>query len=201
MAPYNPPYYNDQFARYGLTKVKDLLVYFIDAREGYQIPQRILTLTDKVAKRYEVSSAPGGYAALRAEVDTIIDLSNQSLADNWGYAPVTEAEVRAMARDLKPIIHPKAVLFAEDTQGKPIGFAIAIPDVNLILQRHEWQPVPLRLDQAAVDTAPPDQYRMFALGVIPEYHGKGIDSLIYRALYESLFSARHAHGDQLRAGR
>ena len=32
------------------------------------------------------------------------------------------------------------------------------------------------------------QYRMFALGVLPEYHGKGVDSLIYRALYDSLFS-------------
>jgi len=31
-------------------------------------------------------------------------------------------------------------------------------------------------------------YRMFALGVVPEYHGKAIDSLIYRALYESIFS-------------
>ena len=31
-------------------------------------------------------------------------------------------------------------------------------------------------------------YRMFALGVIPEYHGRGIDSLLYRALYDSLFS-------------
>jgi hypothetical protein len=29
---------------------------------------------------------------------------------------------------------------------------------------------------------------MFALGVIPEYHGKAVDSLIYRALYESCFS-------------
>jgi len=35
--PYNPPYYNDQLASYGLCKVKDLLVYYIDAREGYQI--------------------------------------------------------------------------------------------------------------------------------------------------------------------
>jgi ribosomal protein S18 acetylase RimI-like enzyme len=33
------------------------------------------------------------------------------------------------------------------------------------------------------------QYRMFALGVLPEYHGKGVDSLIYRALYDSLFSS------------
>ena len=30
------------------------------------------------------------------------------------------------------------------------------------------------------------RYRMFALGVIPEYQGKAVDSLIYRALYESL---------------
>ena len=29
-------------------------------------------------------------------------------------------------------------------------------------------------------------YRLFALGVLPEYHGKGIDSLLYRALCESL---------------
>jgi GNAT superfamily N-acetyltransferase len=31
-------------------------------------------------------------------------------------------------------------------------------------------------------------YRLFALGVVPEYHGKGIDGLLYRALYESLYT-------------
>jgi ribosomal protein S18 acetylase RimI-like enzyme len=33
-----------------------------------------------------------------------------------------------------------------------------------------------------------NNYRLFGLGVIPEYHGKGIDSLLYRALYESLYT-------------
>jgi ribosomal protein S18 acetylase RimI-like enzyme len=32
------------------------------------------------------------------------------------------------------------------------------------------------------------KYRLFALGVLPEYHGKGIDSLMYRALYETLYT-------------
>jgi len=32
MAPYNPPYYNDLLTDFGLTAVKDLLVYVIDAR-------------------------------------------------------------------------------------------------------------------------------------------------------------------------
>ena len=32
------------------------------------------------------------------------------------------------------------------------------------------------------------RYRMFALGVIPEYQGKAVDSLIYCALIKSLYS-------------
>ena len=72
---------------------------------------------------------------LEQEVNTIMALSNDSLEYNWGYSPVTDAEVRAMAHDLKPVIHPKAVLFAETADGTPIGFAIAIPDVNVILKK------------------------------------------------------------------
>ncbi len=188
MAPYNPPYYNDQFIAYGLLKAKDLLVYIIDAAEGYQIPERILTLTDKVAERYQVHVRPLDMKNFNREVETIIELSNQSLAGNWGYSPVTEAEVRAMAHDLKPIIHPKAVLFAEDQQGRPIGFAIAIPDVNQILKGLNGSMFPTGWLHLLWKLPRLTRYRMFALGVIPEYHGMGIDSLIYRALYEACYT-------------
>lgn len=188
MAPYNPPYYNEQFCTYGFEKVKDLLVYIIDARDGYRIPERILTLTDRVAKRYGVRVRPVDMKHFDRDVETLIDLSNQSLANNWGYAPVTEAEVRAMARDLKPVIQPKGVLFAEDAQGKPIGFAIAIPDVNVILKGLNGSLLPLGWMKLLWKLPRLTEYRMFALGVVPEYHGKAIDSLLYRALYESVFS-------------
>ncbi len=188
MAPYNPPYYNEQFCAYGFEKAKDLLVYVIDARDGYHIPERILTLTDRVARRYGVRIRPVDMKHFDRDVETLIDLSNQSLADNWGYAPVTEAEVRAMARDLKPVIQPKGVLFAEDAQGRPIGFAIAIPDVNVILKGLNGSLLPLGWIKLLWKLPRLTDYRMFALGVIPEYHGKAIDSLLYRALYESVFS-------------
>jgi GNAT superfamily N-acetyltransferase len=188
MAPYNPPYYNDQFTTYGLKKAKDLLVYYIDARDGYKIPERILTLTDKVAERFQVRVRPLDMKNFNQEVETIITLSNASLVNNWGYSPVTEAEVRAMAHDLKPIIHPKAVLFAEDQHGKPIGFAIAIPDVNQILKGLKGSLFPLGWIKMLWKLPRLTQYRMFALGVIPEYHGMGIDSLIYRALYETCYT-------------
>jgi GNAT superfamily N-acetyltransferase len=188
MSPYNPPYYNQHYEAFGLSKVKDLLVYYIDARENYQIPERILSLTDKVARRYGVRVRQMDVKNFDRDVQTVIELSNESLAVNWGYSPVTEAEVKAMARDMKPVLHPKAVLFAEDSQGKPIGFAIAIPDINQLIKGLNGHLLPLGIFRLLFGLSRLTQYRMFALGVIPEYHGKGIDSLIYRALYESCYS-------------
>ncbi len=188
MSPYNPAYYNEQYSTYGLSKAKDLLVYFVDASQGYQVPSRILTLTDAVAQRYKVHVRQLDMSHFDDEVQSIIDLSNQSLVNNWGYSPVTEAEVRALAHDLKPIIHPKAVLFAEDQHGRPIGFAIAIPDVNIILKGLNGSLLPFGWIKMLWQLPRIRQYRMFALGVIPEYHGMGIDSLIYRGLYEACYS-------------
>ena len=113
MAPYNPPYYNTQLTAFGLQKVKDLMVYYADAAEGYQVPERYLTLTDKIQKRYGVTVRPVNMKNLEADVVTIVDLANRSISDNWGFYPVTEAEGRAMAHDLKDIINPKAVVIAE----------------------------------------------------------------------------------------
>jgi GNAT superfamily N-acetyltransferase len=188
MSPYNPPFYNDQFSKFGLDKVKDLLVYTIDASRGYTIPERILTLTEKIAARYGVRVRQLDVNNFEKEVDSFIDLSNQSLIENWGYSPVTDDEVRAMARDLKPVLHPRAVLFAEDSDERLIGFAVALPDVNRILKGLNGRLFPLGWLKLIVQLPRLTHYRMFALGVIPEYHGKGIDSLMYRALYESCYS-------------
>jgi GNAT superfamily N-acetyltransferase len=188
MSPYNPPYYNEHYEDFGLEKVKDLLVYLIDARRGYQIPERILTLTDKVANRYKVFTVPLDMQNLEKETEMLISLSNDSLIRNWGYSPVTDAEVTAMVNDLKRIIHPKAVIFAKDEAGKPVGFAIAIPDINILLKGLDGRLFPFGWLKLLRGLPKLTNYRMFALGVIPEYHGKGIDCLLYRALYDSIFS-------------
>jgi GNAT superfamily N-acetyltransferase len=188
MAPYNPPYYDDHMAAFGLAKVKDLLCYYVSGREGYRIPDRILTLTDRVAARYGVSVRQLDMRRYDQEVQTFLDLSNQSLSNNWGYSPVTPAEAEAMARDLKQIIQPQCVVFAQDARGRPIGFALALPDVNALLKGLNGRMLPFGWLKLLLGLPRLHSYRMFALGVIPEYHGRGIDSLIYRALYESLYT-------------
>lgn len=187
MSPYNPPYYNRQYRDYGLSKIKDLLVYYIDAREKYQIPERILILTDKISERYGICTRQIDMSRFEEEVDTFMALSNESLVDNWGFAPITEAETKAMAADLKAVLHPKAVIFAEDSDGRPVGFAVALPDINKLIKGLNGHLFPTGIFRLLFGLPKLAQYRMFALGVIPEYHGRGVDSLLYRALYVSCF--------------
>jgi len=186
MAPYNPPYYNRQLDVFGLQKVKDLLVYYADSREGYQIPERYLTLTDELQKRYGVTVRSIDMKDLERDVATIVEVGNRSVAQNWGYYQVTEAEGRALARDLKPIINPEAVFLAEGADGKAIGFAISIPDVNLLLRGLNGRLLPFGWLKLLWGLPRLRQYRMWALGVVPEYQRKAVDALLYRRTYEAL---------------
>jgi GNAT superfamily N-acetyltransferase len=189
MAPYNPPYYEKLLTDFGLAKIKDLLCWYISGAEGYHIPKRILELTEAVQKRYGIRIRELDMKNYDKEVKIIIELANSTIIDNWGYSPVTEAEVLAMARDMKPVLQPKGVLFAEDPAGKPIGFAITLPDVNTLLKGLNGHMFPFGFIKLLRGIPRLRRYRMFALGVAPEYQGKAIDSLIYRAMHDRLYTA------------
>jgi hypothetical protein len=188
MAPYNPPYYNDYLTDYGLKKVKDLLCWQISIEDGYRIPERILKLTDVIAERYGIKIRQLNMKEYDQEVLKIIELSNKCLIENWGYSPATENEGKAMAQDMKRIIQSKGVLFAEDKTGRQVGFAIVLPDLNSLLKKMNGRIFPFGFIRLLWGIPRLRRYRMFALGVIPEYQGKAVDSLIYRSLNESLYS-------------
>jgi len=188
MAPYNPPYYKEHLEDIGLKKAKDLLCWQISMADGYRIPQRIVKLTDVVAERYGITVRKLNIKNYDEEIQTILELSNTSLVQNWGYSPATEAEAEDMAKEMKRIIQAKGVLFAEDKDGRPIGFIIALPDLNSLLKGLNGRLFPHGFIKLLWGIPRLRKYRLFALGVIPEYQRKAVDSLLYRALNESLFS-------------
>lgn len=190
LAPHNPPYYPVHFDSFGLKKAIDLLAYLADMNAGYQVPERYLTLTEKIRSRYNVTVRAVDLDNLEQEVMTIVEVSNCSIADNWGYRPVTMEEARAMARDLKPIVNPQALLIAEDVGGNPIGFGISLPDVNRILHGMNGRILPFGWLKLLLGLKKLRHYRMWALGVVPEYQGRAIDTLLYQAIYDALKDIR-----------
>ena len=186
MSPYNPQYYNELLENFGLHKAKDLLCWNISIADGYKIPHRVERLSRVVAERYGVRVRQVDMDNLQQDIQAIMDISNESLMGNWGYSPVTNDEVNSMARDMKPIIHQKGVLFAEDKNGRPIGYALVIPDVNHLLKGMNGRLFPFGFVKLLRGIPRLTRYRMFALGVIPEFQRKAVDGLLYHLLNKSL---------------
>lgn len=189
MAPYNPPYYEEHLTSFGLKKAKDLRCWQISMEEGYIIPPRIMDLTDRVADRYGIRVRRMDMKRYDEEIQIILDLSNTILIQNWGYSPATEAEAENMAKEMKRIIQTRGVLFAEDKSGRTIGFIIALPDLNSLLKGLDGRIFPFGFMKLLRGIPRLRRYRLFALGVIPEYQRKAVDSVLYRALHESLYSS------------
>ena len=186
MSPYNPPYYNDQAEKFGLQKAKDLLVYCANG-ENYHIPARFLKYTDLLCQRYHLRVRCLNMKQLLQDVRTIVTVSNQALADNWGYAPVTDEEADAIARDLKMIVDPN-VVFIVEADGQPIGFSITFPDLNVVLKKIKGRLLPFGIFHLLTGIRRIRNYRIWALGIVPAFQHKVIDTLLYRKTYDALKS-------------
>jgi len=185
MAPYNPPYYIRQMEHAGLRKAKDLVVYEVDVTKGYVLPERFLKLTDRVAKKYGVHIRSIDMKHIEADVRSIADISNASTSGNWGYVPVTDEEAQDIATSLKPVVDPDIVMLAE-IDGKAIGYMIGLPDLNVILKDLKGRLLPFGLFKLMRGRKKIKRYRIWGLGIVPEYTRKAIDTLFYRRLYEVL---------------
>lgn len=185
LSSYNYPYYNEHMRHFGFKKIKDLLVFNADVEGGYQVPRRFIRLTDRIAQRFKVSVRQLDMKRLVEEALLIVRLTNASLRNNWGFYPVDESEAEQLAKDLKSIIQPEGILFAE-VEGRAIGYIIALPDVNHLLRGLNGHLFPLGAVRLLRGIKRLNRYRIWALGILDEYQKKGISALLFRYLNDSL---------------
>ena len=63
---------------------------------------------------------------LPAEIGRFMEVYNEAWGPNWGFVPITEAEVDFQARDLKPILQEEWAMIAEK-DGEVVGAALTLP--------------------------------------------------------------------------
>lgn len=173
---YNPPYYPKFVEAYGFTKVKDLYSYYLHRDKVFT--EKMMRINEVMRKRAGVTVRAIDMKKFDDEVKTIHQLYNRGWSKNWGEVPMTDAEFDYLAKDLKPSVDPRTVLIAE-TNGKPVGFALGLPDYNIILKhnKHGWLiPAILRI---ILFKKKINFMRIVTLGVLPEYGNTGIGGLLF----------------------
>ena len=115
----------------------------------------------------------------KEELNNFLPIYNNSWSENTGFVPMTDAEIKQIASDLKPIIDPDFIYFAEK-DGKPIGAAITIPNVNEIqINIKKGRLFPTGALKILFGLKKIKSVRIFALGTLKEYRRLGIDVCFY----------------------
>jgi GNAT superfamily N-acetyltransferase len=179
MMPHNPPYYVRLVEQAGFAASKNLFAY---SRSGTSVPDRLVRATKLMAQRYGITVRPLSLKRFTAEVDLIKTLYNDAWERNWGFVPMTDAEIDHLAKEFRPVVEPELVLFAE-REGQPIGFALALPDLNVALKTNpsgRLFPGIVKMLWAARKI---HRIRVLLLGAVPEWRGRGVDALLYAEIW------------------
>jgi len=179
MMTYNPRYYMDLVAAEGFCKAKDLLAFHVDVA---QCPlERLGRIAEKTRQRHpEVTFTPVRRATLTRDLAKLKEVYNTAWQENWGFVPMTDAEIDFMAGRLRPLLMEGLIWVAETPTG-PVGFMLALPDYNLALKPLRGRLLTPRLFgfiPYLLGWKRPSWIRAITLGVKANYRNRGIEAVM-----------------------
>jgi GNAT superfamily N-acetyltransferase len=174
------PYYDSLLRGCGLEKARDLVAYIVEENPSLERFARVAALVAR--RRPSIRVRRIDMRRLEDEVARFKKVYNRAWEKNWGFVPMTDIEVDHMARELRRVIDPGFVVFAEEN-GEPIGVALALPDFNQAIRHARGRLFPVGWIPVLWHSRRIRQVRVLALGLVPEAKGRGVDVLLYNALY------------------
>ncbi|MGC9348932.1 MAG: N-acetyltransferase [Anaerolineae bacterium] len=187
MMTYNPRYYVDYIEDAGYVSAQDLYAYLSDLRgvrpDGTGFNPKVLRVAERVRDRTDAEIRTIDMGDYHRDAGFFKEVYNQAWSKNWGFVPLTDAELDHEIKSLKPVIDPDTVFFAFHN-GQPIAAGLPLPDLNQALKLAyprpgvpEWWTMLKMLYHWKVRKVVTTM-RAFAGGVIEEYRGRGLHALI-----------------------
>jgi GNAT superfamily N-acetyltransferase len=126
MGHHNPAY-GAWIQAAGYAGVKDLYTYQIPIDVPF--PPLVQRIVASGARNERIVIRKVNKANFDAEAAIILSILNDAWSGNWGFVPITDAEVAHTGKQLKPIVFNDLICIAE-VDGEPVAFMMTWPDIN-----------------------------------------------------------------------
>ena len=180
MNPHHPPYYKRLVESAGFTKAMDLLCY---QSTHNNLPERLAEGARRMAERFGITLRSMDMKRYWEEVELVKKMYTGAWEKNWGFIPLTEAEMNHMAKQFKPVVVPELVVFAF-MKGEPIGMALALPDYNQAFKHNPSGRLLTGLWHLFTKKKSIHRIRVLLLGVLKQHRRTGADALMYEWLWK-----------------
>ncbi len=190
---YNPPYYNELCEKYGMKKAKDMFAWKIEY-DKITSSEKLKRGKDIVQNRYKIKVRQLDMKNFNEDLEKFKYVYNKAWAPNWGFVPLSEEQIDAMAKDMKPLVEPSLVIFGE-IDGKLAGAALVMQDYNQIFKHMNGRLFPFNFLKLYTMKKKISWARILTLGIIPEFQKKGLDTVLYWEIVERAFKLGIKQGE------
>jgi GNAT superfamily N-acetyltransferase len=181
---WTPPYYSTLLEEAGMDKAMDLLMWQLYVDDRARVNPAIWKMADEVATKHGIAVRSMRKRDLEAEVERFLEVYNEAWERNWGFVPLTDAEVRHYAKELKPILDENWAFIAE-REGETVGAALTLPDFNQVLVHLNGRLLPFGWLKALYWRRKIDKVRVLALGVKGKHQHTGVAAKLYELHFDS----------------
>ncbi len=185
MMNYNYPYYSKLLGTIGFEKEVDFASCYITS-DTFVLPEKIREVARRVIARGKFKILEfKSKAEIKRMEEQIGEAYNNTFVNNWEYYPMTKGEMDLLISNLMDVINPKLIKIITYEE-KIVGFLIAFPDISKALQRHDGRLTPFTIIDLLFSMKKTDWVSLNGAGVLPEYHGRGGNALLYYEMEKTL---------------
>jgi hypothetical protein len=179
------PHYRELLEQHGLIKAMDLYKWEILTADRGKLLPIIEELADRLEPEHGIKLRRMRKRDLANEVRAFIEIYNEAWSHNWGFVPLTDAEIDSMAKELKPVLREDFACVAETADGEVAGVSLSLPDFNQVLAKLNGRLLPLGWWKALRTQGKINEARVFALGVKEKYQHTGVAAGLYRDIWDA----------------
>lgn len=194
MMNYNKPNYPKILEKIGFKKVVDWVSCYTKLDE-FRMPEKVHQIARKVQER-------GTFKVVRFETKKelknwawrIGQAYNKTFINNWEYYPLTDNEIKFALDNIMVVAVPQ-LMKVITRKDEVVGFLFAFPDISAALQRHNGTLMPWALVDYLMELKRTNWISFNGVGILPEYHGRGGNALLFSEIEKTARSFNFEHGE------
>jgi len=196
MMGHNKAAYESWVEAAGYAKAKDLYTFELDVTK--QFPPLVQRIVAAGEKNPRIRLRDVDKSRFDEEAALILSILNDAWSTNWGFIPLTDAEIAFAGKKLKPIVFGDMIRIAElesDGVWEPVAFMMTLPDLNLLMKDLDgelfpfgWAKLLWRLHRKRFAQA-----RVPLMGVVKRLQASRLASQLAFMLIETIRAGTVAH--------
>ena len=180
---YNYPYYQPHIERMGFEKDADWIEMLMTVPKETGMPERLSRIAEIVMKKYDlhIKKYTSAKKIAKEYGQEIFQVINEAFKPLFGYSELSQKQIDQYVKMYLPVLDLKLVSLITEANGRLVAVGISMPSMSKALQKAKGKLTPFGWWHLlkTLKFKKPKTLDLMLVGVLPEYQGKGVNSILF----------------------